>query len=148
MRILVAAPSATMRALLLNGVRRIADSEVVACPSLEDALAACEPSFELAVVDRDLKSGADWSWLAELRERACPSGRLIVVGTRVSRDEALALRELGTGAFLLAPLDPTRLTERAQALLAMPLVAETPEESAQETAGETPDGETPQAEAA
>lgn len=148
MRILVAAPSATMRALLLNGVRRIADSEVVACPSIDDALAACEPSFELAVVDRDLKHGVDWSWLAELRERACPHGRLIVVGTRVSRDEALALRDLGTGAFLLAPLDPTRLTERAQALLAMPLVAETAEVSPADGAGETPDSETPQAEAA
>ena len=50
--------------------------------------------------------------------------------------------------WIAAPLDPTRLTERAQALLAMPLVEETPEEPTQETAGETPDGETPQTEAA
>ncbi|MEY4374612.1 MAG: hypothetical protein RL760_779 [Candidatus Eisenbacteria bacterium] len=149
MRILVAAPSATMRALLQNGVRRIVDSELVLCPTFDDALAACESPFDLAVVDRDLKSGTDWAWLAELRERACPQGRLIVIGTRVSRDEALALRDLGTGAFLLAPLDPTRLTERAQALLAMPLASETPSEpDATSTDDAASSDDTPQAEAA
>lgn len=147
MRILVAAPSATMRALLQNGVRRIVDSEVVLGPTLDDARAACETPFDLAVVDRDLCSGPDWTWLAELRERACPQGRLIVVGTRVSRDEALALRELGAGAFLLAPLDPTRLTERAQALLAMPLVEE-PETTDAPAEDAAPSDDTPQAEAA
>ncbi len=151
MRILVAAPSATMRALLQNGVRRIADSEVVAAPTLEAAREACGTPFDLAVVDRDLEHTTDWEWLGHLREHACPRGRLIVVGTRVSRDEALALRDLGTGAFLLAPLDPTRLTERAQALLAMPLMDENPAATSEVAApaeDATGSDDTPEAEAA
>ena len=149
MRILVAAPSATMCAVLSNAMRRLPESEVTACHSLAEAMAVPEPAFELMVVDRDLGSGPDWTWLAGLRERSVPAGRLIVIGTRVSRDEALALRDLGTGAFLLAPVDPSRLSERAQALLALPLVEETPEASETSETTETvePDEE-PRAEAA
>ena len=55
----------------------------------------------------------------------------------------------GPGAFLLAPLDPTRLTERAQALLAMPLASETPSEpDATSTDDAASSDDTPQAEAA
>ncbi|MFM7231767.1 MAG: hypothetical protein ACKO3S_07265 [bacterium] len=119
MRVLMAAPSETMRAVMRNGVRRLVETEVVVCGTLEDAEAACAAPFDLAVVDRELASAADWAWLGTLRERACPPGRLLVVGTRVSRDEAIALRDLGAGSFLLPPLTPDRLLERASTLLAM-----------------------------
>lgn len=119
MRVLMAAPSETMRAVMRNGLRRLVETEVVACGSLEDAEAACAVPFDLAVVDRDLSTTTDWSWLGTLRERACPPGRLLVVGTRVSHDEAIALRDLGAGSFLLPPLTPDRLLERASTLLAM-----------------------------
>jgi len=119
MRVLLAAPSETMRAVMRNGLRRLVETEVVACGTLEDAEAACAAPFDLAVVDRDLSPTTDWSWLGTLRERACPPGRLLVVGTRVSHDEAVALRDLGAGAFLLPPLTLDRLLERASTLLAM-----------------------------
>jgi DNA-binding response OmpR family regulator len=133
MRVLVADASATMRSLLRNAVRRLPECEVSMASTLDEAKAACETTFDLAVIDRDLSQGADWEWLASLREQACPLGRLIVIGTRVSRAEAIALRELGTGAFLLEPIDPERLRERAEALLAMQPVAEP---SGEETAAE------------
>lgn len=151
MRVLVADASATMRALLRNAARRLPDSEVSMAASLEEATAACESPFDLAIIDRDLAQGHEWDWLAGLREQACPRGRLIVYGTRVSRAEAIALRELGTGAFMLEPLDPERLRERAEALLAMEPVAESSEEpTAAEggTAEGDDDHEEPQAEAA
>ena len=118
MRVLVADASATMRSLLRNAMRRLAGAEVTMASSLAEASEACEAPFDLVVIDRDLTPGPDWGWLGTLRERACPSGRLIVIGTRVSRAEAMAIRELGAGAFVLEPIDPERLRERAEALLA------------------------------
>jgi DNA-binding response OmpR family regulator len=117
MRCLVADGSATTRALVSNALRRAGARDIVALGSLDEALAACETRYDLAVVDRDLGPGPGWDWLGGLRDRACEDGRLLVIGTRVSRDEAQALRALGAGAFLLKPLDPELLRERAQALL-------------------------------
>lgn len=151
MRVLVADASATMRALLRNAARRLPESEVSMASNLDEAKAACEQPFDLAIIDRDLAQGHEWDWLRELREQACPRGRLIVFGTRVSRAEAIALRELGTGAFMLEPLDPERLRERAEALLAMEPVAETadePDTAQGEHAENDEDHEEPQAEAA
>lgn len=150
MRVLVADSSATMRSLLRNAMRRLPECEVSMASTLDEAKAACESPFDLVVIDRDLSQGADWEWLASLREQACPRSRMIVIGTRVSRAEAIALRELGTGAFMLEPIDPERLRERAEAILAMELVAETSDEAAPEgehTEGDE-DHEEPQAEAA
>jgi DNA-binding response OmpR family regulator len=118
MRCLVADGSATTRALVSNALRRAGATEIVARGSLDAALAACETPFDLAVVDRDLGAGPDWDWLGALRDKACAAGRLLVIGTRVSLDEARSLRALGTGAFLLKPLDPDSLGERARGLLA------------------------------
>ena len=118
MRCLVADGSATTRALVSNALRRAGAKEIVAHGSLDETLAACETPFDLVVVDRDLGPGPGWDWLVALRERACAAGRLIVIGTRVSQADAESLRELGTGAFLLKPIDPDTLGERAKALLA------------------------------
>ena len=117
MRCLVADRSATLRALMSHALRRANATEVVVASSVEEAVAACETAFDLIVVDRDLGPGPDWEWLAALRQQACSDGRLIATGTRVSRDEVEALRALGCGAFLLKPLDPERLAERASLLM-------------------------------
>ena len=118
MRCLVVDVSATTRSLVSNALRRAGASELVSRGSFDEALAACETPFELAVVDRDLMDGPGWGWLVSLREKACPTGHLIVIGTRVTLAEAESLRALGAAAFLLKPLDPEALRERAQALLA------------------------------
>ncbi len=120
MRCLVADRSATTRGIVSKGLRRAGATEVVVAASLEEALAACGTAFELAVIDRDLGAGPDWSWLAELREKACAEGRTIVTGTRVTRAEGEALRALGVCTFLLKPLQPEALAERVRALLAPP----------------------------
>ncbi len=154
MRILVADASATMRSLLRNAVRRLPESEVTMAANLEEAKAACETPFDLVVLDRDLAPGPDFEWLAGLRELSCPLGRLIVIGTRVSRSEAMALRTLGAGAFMLEPIDPERLRERAEWVLAQEPVAETTSEAsaaeadASGEAADDEDHEEPQAEAA
>lgn len=140
MRCLVADRSATMRALVTKALRRAGATEVLSAASVDEALAACETAFELVVADRDLGTGPGWEWLAELREKACAEGRLIVTGTRVTRAEADAVRALGCGAFLLKPLDPERLAERA-----LDLTAAT---GAERGASEPGEGEAPLAEAA
>ena len=129
MRCLVAVGSATTRALVSNALRRAGALEIVAHGSLDEALAACGTPFDLAVVDRDLAAGPGWDWLGALRDRACAAGHLLVIGTRVSRDEAESLRGIGAGAFLLKPVDPEILRERAQALLG------------EESSGEDEDGD-------
>lgn len=144
MRGLVADASATMRALAKNALRRAGATDVLTAATVEEALAACETPFEIAVVDRDFGTGPGWTWLSELREKACPEGRLIVTGTRVTRDEVEAMRTLGAGAFLLKPLDPERLAERVQVLLAGPAS----EAAEGEASGEPESGEEPLAEAA
>lgn len=139
MRCLVADRSATSRAMMAHALRRAAASEIVAAGSLEEADAACETAFELVVLDRDLSSSLGWGWLAELREKACPVGRLVVTGTRISRAEVESLRALGCGAFLLKPLDPGLLAERVTMLMAADAGAKQ---------GESGDEEEPLAEAA
>src|SRR5262249_32356054 len=98
-------------------LERFGADEVVAHGSLDEALAACTAPFDAIVVDRDLGSGPDWEWLSTLRDRACPPGRLLGIGTRVHRDEALARRALGTGAFLLKPIRPEQLQDRMRRML-------------------------------
>ena len=139
MRCLVADRSATSRAMMTHVLRRAAATDIVSACSLEEALAACETGFELVVIDRDLSSSQGWEWLAELRDEACAEGRLIVIGTRVSRTEVESLRALGCGAFLLKPLDPGVLAERVTMLMS---ADSTPE------SGETGDASEPLAEAA
>ena len=117
MRCLVAEGSATTRQLIANALRRLGADEVVAHGSYDEALAACTSPFDVIVVDRDLAPGPDWDWLSLLRDRGCPPGRLLVVGTRVHRDEAMAMRAAGTGAFLLKPIDPSALVARVSRML-------------------------------
>lgn len=122
MRVLVADPSATRRGILSQAARRAGAQDVVRAASAEEALAACEAPFELAVVARELGPGADWHWLEELREKACPAGRLLVTGTRVTRSEATSLHALGAGAFLLRPCSPEAIADRLRRLLDAPAV--------------------------
>jgi DNA-binding response OmpR family regulator len=119
MRCLVADRSATMRGIVTRGLRRAGATDVVAASTLDEAYAACETVFELAVIDRDLSEGLNWNWLGELREKACAEGRLIVTGTRVTRAEGEVLRALGVSTFVLKPLQPEALAERVRALLAL-----------------------------
>ena len=118
MRCLVADASATTRALIANALKRAGSTEVVARGSLDEALAACETPFDLAVVDRDLGQGPGWGWLVALRDKACGAGRLVMIGTRVTHVEASELLALGASAFMLKPIDPEQLRERVQALVA------------------------------
>src|SRR5262249_29956294 len=87
-RCLVGAGSAAARGIVRNALVRAGMGEVVAVASIAAALEACRQPFDLAVVDRDLAQVPGWDWLSELRAKACPEGRLIVVGTRASLEDA------------------------------------------------------------
>ena len=118
MRCLVADASATTRALVSNVLRRAGAAEIVSHRSLAEALSACETPFDVAIVDRDLAAGPGWDWLDALRARACRPCCLLVIGSRVSLDEAGALRAIGAAGFLLKPLNPELLGERVRKMLA------------------------------
>jgi DNA-binding NarL/FixJ family response regulator len=102
--------------------RSLASAEVQAAElygDVESAIAAVRRvNPQLCVLDRDLP-GAGLSAIAALTSPRRPP-RLVVVGGRVTRTEARAVRLAGAAAWLPGTVDPDRLAEALAGLKSRP----------------------------
>jgi DNA-binding response OmpR family regulator len=118
MRCLIVEDSITARRTLTRALAAIGSIEVVMAESAEQALALCDGSISLAIINWNMARGG-MDLVREIRAQPdCAAVRILVTSTRSSRDAVEQALAAGVDDYLLKPFTNEALRNRILDLLA------------------------------